>query len=217
MKQLLLAVLFCCTSLTVNAHTKQHQHHERIGYHGMVVFHVPEVGYFASHLPLYVKPHDYQVIYQITFENSSEVQAYFDAGMVTILPEKFDLNLLVEGQSFSLETKIFSGHFERGGKEISSTKVSFSKPILIKQVDNTYRAEHAEFYLTPVSEKLSLAVHKIQSSPSFDAITLKADSAAKSTLLTCQKPESLTQQKIQTAMKNCGLLTQLYIETKDFR
>lgn len=221
MKQLLLAALLCCTALTSYAFTEQHQHHQRVGYHGMVVFHVPETGYFASHLPLYVKPHDYQIIYQITFENTEAIQAHFNEGMVTILPEKFDLNLLIEGQSFSVNTKIFAGHFERGGEKISTSKVSFSKPILIKQVDKSFKAEQAEYYIAPLSEKLSLAVHKIQSSPSFDAISFVANTEKadmlKSEYLTCRQPESLAFQDIKAAMTKCGLSTAIYLETQDFQ
>lgn len=217
MLRLFLAPLLILLASVAIAESDKHQH-GRIGYHGMLLFNVPNTGLFVSHLPLYSKPHDYQIVYQVKFEGIENNSALFDEGMFTILPEKFDLNLLIEQQVFSLNTKIYSGHFERGGKKISTGKIQFSKPILVKPLSKSFSSHHAEFYLTPISEKLALAVHKIQAAPSFDSISifpLNTDKHADMKL--CEQPNNVLHANILSAIRNCGLTPPIYLETQDFR
>ena len=76
-----------------------HKHHTRVGSHGMVLF-TDGAELYASHLPLYYSPHDYQLIYTVVSQHKAKLIAYLQAGstshgnMVTLLPENLILLLV---------------------------------------------------------------------------------------------------------------------------
>ncbi|CAM5663524.1 hypothetical protein SPURM210S_04923 [Streptomyces purpurascens] len=96
--------------------------------HGMLV--VGEETAYLSHLPMFMRPHDFQVLLEATFTNDAgdAQQVYVDdrrttgTAVYTPRPERFVLTELVgeDGQPArtSFTGTLFRGHFERGGTEI---------------------------------------------------------------------------------------------------
>lgn len=209
----------------------EHKSHNLFGSHGMVLIHDNEQGFYASHLPLYTQPHHYQLVYKIETNTPEKLLTLLKTGMVTMLPDNFDLTRLVQGERFSINTAFFQGHFERGGKKIFNTNMAFEKPILIKKVNPSFFSTSSTFYLVPISDKQSLVSHKIQQAPSFDAIGLMNNAEIISNnetekeegirYLTCNKPSLLTLIEITTYFKTCQNFNVnfnfKYIETQDFK
>ena len=206
------------TAVANSSNQQHHQHHNLMSYHGMVVFSDKEQNLYASHLPLYVTPHNYQIIYKIETPKDSEVKKLLSASIVTLLPAKFDLTKLVNKEKFSITGKIFKGHFERGGLESLETEITFREAVLVEKVNSNFSQANTSFYIQPISQKQALWVHKIQSSPSFDAIgfiDLTNDKALDNSK-SCPKPAELTPSAIKNQLKKCGLGQLTYLETRDF-
>ena len=197
-----------------------HGQHKRIGYHGMVLIVDEHIGIFASHLPLYRRPHDYQIVYQISTSNDAKIKSLSKNKMVTVLPDAFDLNKLVEGQTFTIDAVLYEGHFERGGKKTDKIVIEFKKPIFIKQVNAENEFQLNKFNIVPLNSKWVMFIHEIQKAPSFDAIgfvkrSIENTNSGESQLL-CKKPPHLKIKNINSSLQQCGFNQASYIETADF-
>lgn len=108
-------LLFCLVLLAPLCHQSQAQ--TRHGSHGMLIF--GQGTTYISHLGMYHKPHDRQIVIQLADTFQWPEQTTPETQMYTFLPHKFDLNLL---SSTSTPAKLcgdlYQGHFERGGKLI---------------------------------------------------------------------------------------------------
>lgn len=212
-------------SAKANDSLHKHQSHNLMGSHGMVLMHHPKEGFYASHMPLYSTPHNYQIIYQVHIDKPKPIINLINNGRVTLLPENFDLSRLVNGESFSINTDVYQGHFERGGKLGLTTQINFSTPILVRKLSASFQTQSATFYYLPLSETVAIFAHKIQQKPSFDAIgfinniehKLNSTSDELNRYFTCKKPLNLNQDAITTMLNNCGELNGQYIEIKDFK
>ncbi|BDX05500.1 hypothetical protein [Planctobacterium marinum] len=207
-----------------NVKTDEHAHHLRIGSHGMVLF-TDGHHLFASHLPLYQAPHDYQLIYQIKMAREAQYIGYLTSqenttehsAVLTLLPEDFDLNRLIEGESFSLEATVFQGHFERGGKRWAQDTVEFEQLIYRRHLSGSLpeSAPVTQWQVIPLPSKRHLLVHQIRKAPSFDAIYL-GDNCI-------EPPESplnvwvaKENQSLTVDIRHCQHHHPLYIEFQDF-
>ena len=219
LKYITYPILLLSIFITSDSHADLHDHHQRVGSHGMVVFADNQHNLYASHLPLYNKPHDYQIIYQIETSDKPQILRLLAQGMVTLLPTQFDLNKLVNAERFSIDAVYYQGHFERGGTQMSNASILFAKAVLIEPVQANFFAAQAQFYQVPLSETSSLLIHKIQRAPSFDAIAVVSRPVEKknSDLLMCDKPKTQLHPDITTALKQCGIGSLTYLETQDFR
>lgn len=222
--------LFVSTNVFAeNSHHDKHKAHSRIGMHGMVMF-TDGVDLYASHLPLYRAPHDYQLVYIIeTKYKTALVQRLTQAkqqdaplfmqNMVTLLPAKFDLNKLIEGQSFTIETQMFSGHFERGGKLwLKDENFKFVRQIYKRPLANLSSnpsAENWQLFNTAAKQE-KLFIYNIQTSPSFDAIILgKGCPNAESYQVPMSSPVP-THKQLTKEFNICQSNQVLYFETRDF-
>lgn len=213
--------------MTVQAVEVEHEHstHSLIGSHGMVLIHHQNTGFYASHMPLYNSPHNYQIIYKVQIDEHEKLNNLLKNGLVTLLPERFDLSKLVNGESLSIKTSFFKGHFERGGSIKFTSKIRFERPLLIKKIEPNYKSNRSEFYSVAVSSNVEIIAHKIQQVPSFDAIgfmekTLvkktKKTPKLKSNIYSCEKPQHLTIAAIEQKLDECLKIKAKYIESMDF-
>lgn len=210
------------TTLLVSVHTQAksvHNEHSLMGSHGMVLISHPKEGLFVSHLPLYKAPHNYQVIYKVQIPESEQVVNLTNENIVTILPERFDLARLISGERFSIKADIYQGHFERGGQLKFTTEITFTKAILIAKVTPTFTQDSAVFYQIPISKKSSIFAHKIQSSPSFDAIGFSENNNRSDNveMKVCDRADRFNKQLIKKMLIACELVDVKYIETQDFK
>ncbi|MFC3649437.1 hypothetical protein ACFOOH_20735 [Planctobacterium marinum] len=224
MSKLTVLLLFFCLSQAVPMKADEHKHHQRMGSHGMVLFSDGD-RLFASHLPLYQAPHDYQLIYEVELQSQEKLIAQLISGeqteehMLTLLPEHFDLNKLIEGESITLNATVFKGHFERGGKPwLSEQEVFFKKPLYRRQLTGNVsaNAEPNQWHSILLSEQRLLFVHLIGPAPSFDAIYLAEQCQLKESAKTSIE-YSFENAELVANFRQCHSQKALYVEFQDFK
>jgi len=140
MKHILL--FFILLSSAAHANTPQHNSHKTHsynGFHGMALILAGDK-VLASHMPLYAPPHNYQIVYEVTTDDTHLKtiknilnKAADEQEQITILPTKFDLNLLINKKTPTLNVTVFNGHFERGGNALFTTKLTFKNPLYVEK------------------------------------------------------------------------------------
>jgi len=219
---LLIFILFSSAALASDPQQNTyntHKTHSYVGFHGMALILAGDK-LLASHMPLYALPHNYQIVYEVT-TNDTHFKIIKNAlneslkkqTQITILPTKFDLNLLINKLTPTLNTTVFNGHFERGGKALFSTKLTFKNPLYVKKIAIT-QPEKEEFDLIKVSAEQGVIIHKIQSRPSYDSLSLVALTNGKyNGQLKCDAPVTTT---LASKLKACFKSVPSYLETHDF-
>jgi hypothetical protein len=166
-------VLFILLAIIIGGNA-QHHSNDKPSTHGMVIFGTERI--YASHLPMFHTPHDYQVIMEIQMDPQAkkkfirDQETHRDNVTYTIAPETFILPEMLNSPH-AFKAMIYRGHFERGG-----TPVSDSVTINIKQIIYQLKFEKG----TPKPANYSMivfgnrteqfAVHQISSSPDFDQV-----------------------------------------------
>jgi hypothetical protein len=147
--------------------------------HGMVLFGKQKM--YASHLPMYHSPHDYQVIFELSMDNVSaslleeDQQKHPNDVTYTLEPEPFVLSDMINHPS-AFKAKLFRGHFERGGYEITDNViVNIEKVVYVQKLEDfspssVFPPAKSTSYILFGNEKEQFAAHKISSQPSFDHI-----------------------------------------------
>ncbi len=225
-RSLIALLLALCLSLATNALAGDKHQHSRMGSHGMVLLDVGGT-FYASHLPLYYRPHDYQIIYQIDVPKhvAQGLQQLLAKGMVTLLPGNFDLDRLVSGEELVLFSQFYQGHFERGGTPWQSkVQVEFRDQVYLRQLEDTaLAAPNGQYQLLHLHDGNSIAVHQIRQAPSFDHIISFSDGC----IIDGQKRISLKLDKgfalelnnaeLTRVMHGCSKVQNLYWEVADFK
>ena len=155
------------------------------GVHGMLI--VGEQSVFLSHLPMFVSPHDYQVILEVAFAKpGSDPQAdYCDdrkrtgAQIYTLEPERFVLTRLAAAAPLrSFKADIYRGHFERfptqrakdTARIAQHVDVNVTRVIHFRKFDPTAaRPAQLEYLLFGKADERFLA-HVITKPPDFDHV-----------------------------------------------
>ena len=210
-------VTFLLLMFATTANSAQQHQHSLVGSHGMVLFQDRAQQLYASHLPLYYHPHDHQIVYKVAITGDTNVHKLLEQGMVTVLPDVFDLSVLLEGKPLTISTKFYQGHFERGGKQVEQHKLMFTEPVYLRAVKKNGVKPKSQFDIVPLSEQQSLYIHQIEPSPSFDLLGLIDNGKVKTDTIFCEKTSEISQQGLMAFSKNCGLPEPVYIEYKDFK
>jgi multidrug transporter EmrE-like cation transporter len=156
-----------------------------MGVHGMVLFGGGD-RIFASHLPLFRAPHDYQVVVELEPTDAAARDAILgdlrSAPLVTLEPEPFDLARLARfapsGSSSSppveLAGSVYRGHFERDGV-LAHERVHFRvrQVLVFRHLDAEAAAAPAQ-WLAFGSPSETYLVHAIGRRPDVDAIVAVA-------------------------------------------
>ncbi len=148
------------------------------GVHGMVLFGEPG-RVFASHLPLYRHPHDWQVVLELT-PAGTEAQQLVDrllaeGGLATIEPERFDIWRLKPGASEPLRqfnATLYREHFERGGEKLREVdwqvkRVWWFEPV---RVGPEASGRHYFAIATENDGQTGWLLHKVERQPDVDQI-----------------------------------------------
>lgn len=168
------ALLATCTVPLLTAHAADPTY----GTHGMALFGGQE-GLYASHLPMFHAPHDYQVILQIHLADpavDAALRKRLDGkdALWTIDPEKFELSALApdaKAPRKDFRADIVQGHFERGGStQYQGAKVVIDKVLLFRQLDDQAREATLSRYMQVGSGKQRFLVKEINTRPDFDHI-----------------------------------------------
>ena len=220
MKHILL--FFILLSSAAHANTPQHDSHKTQsynGFHGMALILAGDK-VLASHMPLYAPPHNYQIVYEVTTDDTHLKtiknilnKAADEQEKITILPTKFDLNLLINKKTPTLNVTVFNGHFERGGNALFTTKLTFKNQLYVEKI-TTNQAQKNVFALIKLTEQQGLVIHKIQSKPSYDSLSLVPLTMSKyNGKLKCDASISTA---LKSKLEACFKTVPSYLETKDF-
>lgn len=187
------------------------------GIHGMVlVSHTSTI--YASHLPLYHKPHNVQVIYKLETKSIPLIQLVRDNPLVTIKPEKFNIQRLMRGEKMTINADIYMGHFERDGMLVyENMPLTFAKQMYARDFSDIKPSSNKQEYdVITLKKNYRIYVHRIQEAPSYDHlihIDLDAGCLTKFTTSSAVPKET----ELQYKFLNCGTMKPLYYETEDFK
>lgn len=168
---LLFVILISCSVFS-----QQHDHNiqDEPSTHGMAIFGRDKI--YASHLPMFRSPHNYQIILELIFDERTKQQFINDQlrhpehATYTIEPEVFVLpDMIANPRVF--KASIYRGHFERGGIKIAETNtVKIKEVIYFKKFDpNAIKPKSSDFILFG-NKTEQFAVHSISKAPDFDQI-----------------------------------------------
>jgi hypothetical protein len=204
-----------------------------MGVHGMALFGGRD-GLFASHLPMFHVPHDYQVILQIQVTDAAiDVAVRNDLernpSLWTIEPEAFDI-ALINNKTKPLrhfKATLYRGHFERGGKAVhSQIDVQITSVLRFQKLDVRLRKASSVNYQLVQSGQSAFLVKLIQQRPDFDQILrLKLlDSKPSATQQIALQVKGLTAPKtelinatLRASLVPATVQTNIYFETGDLQ
>lgn len=142
--------------------------------HGMLVFGGKSL--YFSHLPMFHKPHDYQVVFKAELRNEG-LKAYLDdkklhpeEKIYTFVPEVMSLPEAMKATK-TFKGDLYRGHFERGGVVIQqNVKVQVADLLYFARLsaDATKPAVAADLLIGDSTEQW--LVHLIYAKPDFDQI-----------------------------------------------
>jgi len=145
--------------------------------HGMVLFGSSNL--YASHLPLFRSPHDYQILLEIQADSASRALYHHhrtalrkssEASLLyAIEPEVFVLpDMIAKPRPF--KATLYHGHFERGGKAIAQVTLTITKVLYFKQFEPQAKRSPQTQYLVFGKTNEFYAAHIITAKPDFDHI-----------------------------------------------
>jgi hypothetical protein len=233
MKKILLlsALIFVLLSTFANA---QHDHDaDKPAVHGMLIFGKEKI--YASHLPLFRSPHNYQIILELELDKTSkqkfvaDQKQNLDVATYSLEPEKFVLpEMLVNPKPFKIN--VYRGHFERGGTQILKGITVTVKQVIFNEkfAPEKVRLTVNNFILFgSVNEKF--IAHQITAKPDFEQI-IQVKSAfvfgtEKYALIKVNNAENsplgVSGNEMEVFHKNTkltvGLLKQIYLEFNDLK
>lgn len=163
--------------------------------HGMLLF--GNQSDYASHLPMFHSPHDYQLILKLKLTDApgagvlATYRSHQARGetLFTIEPEVMDLTQVINGDKKTFRAQLYLGHFERGGKPIGKIQVGVEKIVFSSKLKPSSPATRFHEHLLFGQDGEYFVAHLIQGKPSFDLIASASrpslpDSALPATLRT---------------------------------
>lgn len=202
-------------------------HDHSTGIHGMVLMQVDE-RIVASHMPLHNSKHAFQILLELNVADKKRIiikNLLAKHSLVTLMPERFSLSELQNGQLTQFNGTVFTNHFERNGI-VAIKNMGFNvKRVLLNQP--LLSIDNGEYYVVHLTTNNALLVHRIGKPPSFDQILLVSDSDAnshsqvKQVSLATTIPLDITSAKqalnrVGVANGVFGFEAMLYLETLDF-
>lgn len=176
---------FVCTILTAALTFAGAVHAEEqassMGVHGMVMFGGKE-GLYASHMPMYHRPHDVQAIFRFHLSDPALDRKMRDElarrpQLWTIVPERFELDRLASGAAnpvSHLHADLVRGHFERGGVTVhSGVDIAVERVLVYRRLDPGSSKDGSMTYSvvdTDNKAKEHFLVKRIEGRPDFDHI-----------------------------------------------
>jgi hypothetical protein len=148
------------------------------GMHGMALFGGKD-GLYASHLPMFHAPHDYQVVLQVHVADpatDAALRKRLDGktALWTIAPEKFELSRLAPQSASPLKqfkADLVQGHFEQGGKtQYVAATIVVDKVLMFHKLSPEQRAGSSASYVQIGNGRQRYLVKQIDSRPDYDHI-----------------------------------------------
>ncbi len=207
--------------------SSEHANHSRMGSHGMAV--IGTTNLLFHHMPLYRPPHDRQILIPAKFVDDKTKIAFEKwrqsySGLVSIVPENFDLNRLEPGSTNAITSfvaDIYQGHFERGGQVVfESIEFKLYKPIFHRPVTGDPTSEQVYTYLEHGSE--AYLIRDIGPRPGVDQILgvdldTNLQSGERLTLLSDSPDGRLKVMRNDQSILGINVRARLYLEKSDFQ
>lgn len=159
------------------------------GIHGMLLFGEPG-RIFASHLPLYRHPHDWQVVLELApGTETARVLAgelLTDGNLLTLEPEHFDLLRLRPDARAPLRqfrAGLYLGHFERGGSKLDSFDWRVKRIWWFEPVNASATASGQRYLVIGDGPGKQWLLHRVERRPDVDQILQIETTTALSGLL----------------------------------
>jgi hypothetical protein len=211
------------------------QHHgdmnpDKPSVHGMLIFGKEKI--YASHLPLFHSPHNYQIILELTLDKVAQKlfvkdqQQHPEFATYTIEPERFILPNKISSKG-SFKANLYRGHFERGGIKIAdSINLTIAAVLYYKKLDTAEEKFKEANYLLFGNSKEQFAIHQISNMPDFEQIiqvkAVLANSELNTVVLANENiPIGVSSNTLSSLIKskeiNIVLLKQLYLEFEDLK
>lgn len=175
--------------------------------HGMLLFGQNQT--YASHLPMFHKPHDYQLIMKIKLSTNPRASSmplidYKKAKqngekIFTLVPQKMDLTKLINGEKKFFYANIYQGHFEKGGNNLGWVKVEIEKIIFSQKLDPN--AKPSSKFLAFGEKGEYYGAHIIGGKPNYDSIFS----------ITQPKVQELNNGECYSRAGNCGPVNTVYV------
>jgi hypothetical protein len=171
--------IFPLIILSLFSMTYAQEHHkvmtqDKPSTHGMLIFGKEKI--YASHLPMFHSPHDYQIILELELDPNTMKLFVTDQDKnpeyttFTIEPEKFILPEMIQKVK-TFKASLYRGHFERGGAKIATDINVYIKKVIYFSKFNQEepRAVNTNFIVFGNSKEQFIA-HQISNKPDFDQI-----------------------------------------------
>lgn len=231
MKNILYLILFAFT-FQINA---QHENHkmslDRPSTHGMLLFGSEKI--YASHLPMFHSPHDYQIILELELSKADKQKYISDKNKnpnyttYTIEPEKFVLPDMINNPK-PFKVNLYRGHFERGGIEIlKNITLKIVQVVSFKKFNPEEMKSKTTNFILFGNEKEQFLAHEITNKPDFEQIIavktnlslfVKKEKIAIVTLNSSENnPIGISSNEVLVDEKPIVLLKQLYLEFDDLK
>lgn len=150
------------------------------GVHGMVLFGGKQ-GLYASHLPMFHAPHDYQVVLQLRLADpalDARLRRQLDGrtALWTLAPERFELARLLPAAPQPLRqfrATVVRGHFEKDGKAepgYGAAAIVVERVLLMRQLSPAPAVNTSARYLQVGDGTQRFLVKRIDSRPDFEHI-----------------------------------------------
>ena len=146
--------------------------------HGMVLFGSDTL--YASHIPMYHVPHDWQALFQVTLSHPTvDAKALYlqqlTSGiqpLLTLEPRPFVLPKLLNAEVHSFAASLYRGNFEEDSERLLQGMTVTVKAVLFKQHLSLDMAALPQltYFLIPTSPTTAMLVHRISAPDNFDQI-----------------------------------------------
>ena len=187
------------------------------GVHGIVLMN-KNANIFASHMPTYEKPGNYQILYKLQVKDVNLVQLVKHNELVTVKPESFNLQRLIRGEKISVKGDVYIGHYERDGMLVyEGMTLDFDQHLFVRELTELQASSNIQEYSAVEyrSKTGRLYVHHIQQAPSYDHIVY-VDLEASCPTKFATSGAVAKENEVLFKLLNCGTMKPLYYETEDF-
>lgn len=198
------------------------------GEHGMALFGGKQ-GLYASHLPMFHAPHDYQVVLKIRLADQAldkALRARLDGktALWTLAPEKFEIDRLAPGAANPLagfNARLVLGHFEQGGAtQYADAGVIVEQVLLFRQLAPAAAQSDTARYIQLGKGSRRYLVKQVDSRPDFDHIVAIAAPGTMPALPMSVPKQALDEtpaHALQRALPGARVLGTVYFSTEDLK
>ena len=187
------------------------------GIHGMVLVSKSST-VFASHMPSYKKPKNIQLLYKLSVKDVNLVQVVRDNPLVTVKPEKFNLQRLMRDEKLVVKADVYIGHYEKDGMLVyEGMELNFDKQLFLREMDELTEPGRLQEYssVSYNSKNDRLYIHHIQQAPSYDQI-IHIDVEASCPTKIATRSSVPQEQEVFMRLLNCGTIAPMYYNAESF-